>query len=243
MREFYYDLHLHSCLSPCGDEEMTPANIAGMAFLKQLDIVALTDHNTCGNCRAFFAACHSYGIVPVAGMELTTSEDVHLVCLFDTLEGAERFDQEVSTHRVRIKNRPEVFGTQKLVDENDNIIGFEEYLLPNATDLSVDDAYLLVNRFGGAVYPAHIDREGNGIIAMLGIVPDQPDFSAVEYKDKTKKQELCARYSNLPAKKTVTSSDAHYLWDINERENFLTLDVDPDSNDQQIRESLIRYLK
>lgn len=243
MREFFYDLHLHSCLSPCGDEEMTPANIAGMAFLKQLDIVALTDHNTCRNCRAFFAACHSYGLIPVAGMELTTAEDVHIVCLFETLESAEAFGEAVDAHRIRIKNRPDIFGTQKIVDENDNVIGYEEHLLPNATELSLDSATELARAYGAAVYPAHIDREGNGIIAMLGSVPEEQGFTAVEYKEKSKRIELELRFPDLVSKKQVTSSDAHYLWDISERENSFVLEADENSSDSEIRERLIRYLK
>jgi hypothetical protein len=109
------DLHIHSCLSPCGDEDMTPGSIAGIAKLNGLDIAALTDHNACGNCRSFFAACEHYGVIPVAGMELTTSEDVHLLCLFRTLTDAEAFAAAVAQKRVRIKNRPEIFGRQLLM--------------------------------------------------------------------------------------------------------------------------------
>ena len=83
MNRYYYDLHIHSCLSPCGDNDNTPNNIAGMATLCGLNIVALTDHNSCKNCPAFFAAAKKYGIIPIAGMELTTSEDIHIVCLFE----------------------------------------------------------------------------------------------------------------------------------------------------------------
>ena len=83
MSRYYYDLHLHSCLSPCADNDMTPNNIAGMAALAGLQIAALTDHNSCKNCPAFFAACKRYGVVPVAGMELTTAEGIYLICLVE----------------------------------------------------------------------------------------------------------------------------------------------------------------
>ena len=118
MRRYYYDFHIHSCLSPCGDEDNTPNNIAGMASLSELDIVALTDHNTCKNCPAFFAAAEKYGIIPIAGMELTTSEDIHTVCLFETLEDALRFDSFIDTQRIKIRNRPEFFGEIILSDES-----------------------------------------------------------------------------------------------------------------------------
>ena len=129
MKKFYYDFHIHSCLSPCGDNESTPNNIAGMASLCELDIVALTDHNICKNCPAFFCAAEKYGIIPIAGMELTTSEDIHVVCLFETLDDAMRFDSHIQTLRYLIKNRPNFFGEQLVLDGEDNVIGSEEYLL------------------------------------------------------------------------------------------------------------------
>jgi len=109
----YYDLHIHSCLSPCGDDDATPAVIAGIAKLNGLDMAALTDHNTCKNCPAFFTACEFYGVTPVAGMELTTAEDVHIVCLFPTLEKAMEFDGIVEGRSAPIKNKPVIFGNQK----------------------------------------------------------------------------------------------------------------------------------
>ena len=133
MRDFKYDLHIHSCLSPCAENDMTPANIAGLASLLGLEIVALTDHNTCRNCPAFFRAAKRCGIVPVAGMELTTAEDIHVICLFETLEDALAFDAEVSARRIRIANRPEIFGEQLLMDEDDNVIGTEPDLVISAT--------------------------------------------------------------------------------------------------------------
>ena len=116
MKKLYYDFHIHSCLSPCADDDMTPNNICGMAKLKGLDIVALTDHNTCGNCKSFMAAAEKQEIVGVAGMELTTSEDIHIVCLFEHLEDAERFSSEVAKYRVPFENRVDIFGEQYYLD-------------------------------------------------------------------------------------------------------------------------------
>ena len=109
-----YDLHNHSCLSPCADNDNTPNNIVGMAYLCGLKIMALTDHNTAKNCPAFFEAAARYGIIPIAGMELTTSEDIHAVCLFPDLPSAMRFDEYIDSHRIKIKNRPEFFGNIEL---------------------------------------------------------------------------------------------------------------------------------
>ena len=121
MTELAYDLHIHSCLSPCGDDDMTPANIAGMAALKGLDAVALTDHNSCKNCPAFLAAAKEYGIIGIPGMELTTSEEVHAVCLFPELYQAMEFDRFVYSRLIKVKNRPEIFGKQQIYDENDSV--------------------------------------------------------------------------------------------------------------------------
>ena len=129
MNKYYYDLHIHSCLSPCGDNDMTPNNIAGMAALKGLHLLALTDHNTSKNCPAFFEACRRQGIVPIAGMELTTAEDIHIVCLFETLEAAMDFDAFVDSKRIRIKNRTDIFGEQIICNANDEPLGQEEFLL------------------------------------------------------------------------------------------------------------------
>ena len=137
MTPYYYDLHIHSCLSPCSDDDMTPNNIAGMAALKGLQIVALTDHNTCKNCPAFFAACKRQGIIPVAGMELSTAEDIHLVCLFEELDAAMRFDAVINTHLMNIKNKPEIFGDQFILDSDDEIIGNEEKLLILSMNLTL----------------------------------------------------------------------------------------------------------
>ena len=238
MREYFYDLHLHSCLSPCGDEDNTPNNIAGMAKLCELDIAALTDHNTCKNCPAFFEAAERNGIIPVAGMELTTSEDIHVVCLFPELSAAMAFDAYVDSVRMKIRNRTEIFGEQLILDGEDNVIGQEEFLLPNATSVSIEDVPLLVSRYGGVCFPAHIDRESNGIVAVLGTLPPTPTFTAVELHSKEKLDEYMERF-NLSDKTVVISSDAHYLTDMRDAENSVMLSADPDCPDEVRRELML----
>ncbi len=240
MSRYYYDLHIHSCLSPCADNDMTPCNIAGMAAIKGLGIVALTDHNSTKNCRAFFAAAKRHGIVPIAGMELTTAEDVHIVCLFPTLEAAEKFDYEYRSFRILYKNRKDIFGDQLILDEEDNVIGEEEHLLLNASTLSIEDAERLAKKYGAAVFPAHIDRDENGIIAALGCVPETPHFHAVEFRDRESIGEYSEKYG-LSDKLILTDSDAHYLWDISEAENYIELEDEPYSSDL-VRRKLIEAL-
>lgn len=223
MSRYAYDLHLHSCLSPCGDDDATPDSIAGMGELNGLALMALTDHNTCKNCPAFFAAAKRHGILPIAGMELTTAEEIHLVCLFETLEAAMDFDRFVDSCRVKIKNRADIFGNQLIVNENDEQIGTEEFLLSNATAISLEEAPEAVKRFGGVCYPAHVDREANGIIAVLGSFPPTPAFPLIEVHDGTRRAEFAERCGKTEDR-VIVSSDAHYLWDISEAREFFELE-------------------
>lgn len=240
MKKYYYDLHIHSCLSPCGDNDMTPNNIAGMGVVAKLDIMALTDHNSCKNCPAFFEAARRNGIIPVAGAELTTAEDIHLICLFEKLEDAMRFDGYIDSKRIPIKNRTDIFGDQLIMNGNDEIIGTEENLLPNATMITVDEAPGIVKSFGGICYPAHIDREANGIIATLGIFPEFPYFPCAEYHDYEKTEKYTADFRILADKPAVISSDAHYLWDISGRLYGFELECDDDED--SVRKALFERL-
>lgn len=241
MSRFYYDLHLHSCLSPCGDEDNTPNNILGMAKLCELNLIALTDHNSTKNCPAFFEAARQYGIIPIAGMELTTSEDIHVVCLFEHLDDAMRFGEYVDGLRTLIKNRPSIFGEQLILDSEDKVIGAEEYLLTNATSLSVEDVPEAVGRFGGVCYPAHIDRSANGIIAVLGTLPPTPKFTAVEFHSKDKIPEYREKYG-LEGKTVIVSSDAHYLTDMKDGENYFDLNA-PEDDADAVRHELFCLLR
>lgn len=216
MREFLCDLHVHSCLSPCASDDMTPANIAAMAMLNKLDIVALTDHNTTKNCPAFFSFAEKFGIVPIAGMELTTAEDIHVVCLFPTLECAMDFDDFVSSKAFKIANKPEIFGHQYLMNQNDEVVGELPELLINATQISLETAYDEVALRGGVCYPAHIDRESNGIIAVLGAIPSDVPFTAFELNSKQSYDELSDRFPELKNLFKTVSSDAHYLENISQ---------------------------
>ena len=243
MSRYLCDLHIHSCLSPCGDDDMTPGNIVGMALLNGLQIVALTDHNSVKNCPAFFKIAKAHGIIPVAGVELTTSEDVHAVCLFRTLEDAMSFGTLIEERRIRIKNDAAIFGRQLIVNENDEPCGEEPDLLINAVNLSLDEAYDEVTARGGVCYPAHIDRSSNGIIAMLGDFPPEPSFSAFELNDIASLEDSLASFPIQKERNLVhvASSDAHYLTDISETGFPIEIADEPYSS-QRVRDGLIDYL-
>ena len=236
------DLHIHSCLSPCGDNDMTPANIAGMASLKGLGIAALTDHNTSKNCPAFFRACEQLGILPLAGMEITTAEDIHVIALFPDLASAMRFDAFVDTQRIRIKNRAEIFGDQGIMDEEDNILGEEPDLLINATMMDLVSAAEKVREYGGLTYPAHIDKEANGIIATLGFLPEEPVYDCFEFHDPGNIPSYRETY-HLGDRRCLYSSDAHYLWDIKEGDEAMCVECPEEGTDDERRAAVLEQLQ
>lgn len=242
MNTYYYDLHIHSCLSPCADDDMTPNNIAGMGTICGLQIMALTDHNTAKNCPAFFEAAVRQGIIPIAGMELTTAEDIHLVCLFETLDAALLFDKAVGEQRMLVPNRPDIFGEQTILNGDDEVIGVEEHFLPAATMLSLEQAAALCVAHGGVCYPAHIDRPANGILAILGAFPDDPPFGIAEVHDAETVPTLCEQHDNLRSVLFVSGSDAHYLWDIREQNASVELDDEPYSG-ELVRRRLFEKLR
>lgn len=222
--KYFYDLHLHSCLSPCGDMDMTPNNLVNMAKLLGLDVIALTDHNTSRNCETAMAVGREIGLVVIPGMELTTSEDIHAVCLFPTLEKALNWNDYVDSHRIKIRNRAEIYGRQVIMNERDEEVGEIEHLLLPATEISIMNAYAKVKEFGGICYPAHIDRDSLSILSVLGEIDEGCGFKTAELADKSKLEQLRTKHPILNTLNIVTNSDAHYLENMREAENFLELD-------------------
>ena len=221
MLKLYYDLHIHSCLSPCGDDDMLPSNIVGMAALKGLDVIALTDHNSCKNCPAVMELAKEYGITAIPGMELTTSEEVHVVCLFPSLEKAMSFDSFVHEKLTPIKNDEKIFGKQQICDKDDIITGTEEFLLINATEINFDEVFDVVSEFGGIMIPAHIDKSANSLISNLGFIPPDSRFACAEVKHTGFLDKLTKQHGYLKNCKIISDSDAHYLENINEPVHYI----------------------
>lgn len=218
----FCDLHLHSCLSPCAEDDMTPWNMVGMAKIKGLDVIAITDHNTALNAEDAMAAGREYGVAVVPGMEITSREEVHMLAYFDTLEDALRAGEEVYAHLPAISNQPALFGNQIIMHDGDNPSGTLEKLLINATDLSVDEVCALVRSHNGIPLPAHINRGSNGMIGALGLMPFLPEYPVVEvYKGVE-----CPAYATK-GRFLLHSSDAHRLEDI--QEQVFELPVEPTS--------------
>lgn len=220
----YYDFHIHSALSPCGDKDMTPNNIVNMAAIIGLDAVAITDHNSVGNVRSAMKVGEQVGMKVLAGMEVETAEEIHVLTLYNTIEAAEEVAKAVYNALPDIKNRPEIFGHQFYMDEDDNIVGEEEKLLISPTTIQVEDLQALVKSVGGIVFPAHVDRHSYSILTNLGFIPEDLDIDGIEISKKVGDMEayLDSR-PDLKKYRVLRNSDAHYLADIAEKEAFLAV--------------------
>lgn len=190
---------------------MTPNNIANMAALSGCEIIAITDHNTCKNAASVMKAGESCGLLVLPGMELCTSEEAHVVCLFETLEGAMGFDAYIYKNMPHVKNKAEIFGEQRLLDENDELMGLEENLLLVSSFIGVNDVVSLAEEYGGTAFPAHVDRDSYSVLASLGTIPPEARFAAAEVTRDCDLDKLRQQYPELSPMRIVSDSDSHYL--------------------------------
>ena len=238
--ELRYDLHIHSALSPCGDADMTPNNIVNMALICGLDIIAVSDHNTTGNVEAVMAVGKEAGVTVVPAMELETAEEIHVLCLFPTLEAARAFDiEQVTPALPAVNNDVAIFGHQHLMDRNDNVVGEDPRYLINATAISLDGLPQLVDRYGGVAIPAHIDKSTKSLVGNFGMVGDYMGFRCFELSRNLPDYfiEATPGLGNRPYV-YIHDSDAHYLQDIGEHSGDNLLDLLENS-----AKSLIEFLK
>ena len=209
--KLYYDFHIHSGLSPCGDNEMTPNNIVNMAKLYDLDVIALTDHNSTLNCRAVMEAGKEIGLLVIPGMELCTSEEIHCVCLFPGLQNALSFSEFVKTKIPPVKNKEKIFGRQLIMDHEDKVLGSFELLLTTAANISIEELSGLMKDYGGVWYPAHIDRSSYSLISSLGDFPKSLETPCFELTYGGDEKLFKEKYDATGGKLLLRSSDAHYL--------------------------------
>lgn len=205
----YYDLHMHSCLSPCGSDDMTPNNLVNMAALAGLQVIAVADHNTTRNVPAAMKVGEAAGVVVVPAMELTTKEDIHVLCLFPTAEAAENFRQELYPRLPQRKNRPKAFGHQYVMDENDEILEEEPQILCFGSDIGIYEVKTLVESFGGFAIPAHIDRASYSLIGNMGLVDQALGFRVYETTIGCDREKLMEQYGFRGG--FLSNSDAHDL--------------------------------
>lgn len=233
---FRYDFHNHSCLSPCGDNDMTPYNFVNMAKLMGLDVVALTDHNTCLNCPAAVKAGEIAGITVIPGMELCTSEEVHVVCLLPDVQSALEFSAYVRSTMPPVKNREKIFGEQLIMDETDNVTGKEDLLLTTASSIGIYQVPKLMEQYGGAAFPAHINRSSYSVISNLGEITADMGFNCAELTPDADLNIYAEKYPDLKNMKILYNSDAHYLENINMNPKHIDIPA-------LSAENVINYLK
>jgi hypothetical protein len=205
----YYDLHMHSCLSPCGADDMTPNNLVNMAALAGLEVIAVADHNTTRNVPAMTKVGEQVGVLVVPAMELTTKEDIHVLCLLPSLEAAENFRQYVYERLPQRKNRPKAFGHQYVMDENDEILEEEPQLLAFGSSIGIYETKKLLEEFGGLAVPAHIDRASYSLIGVMGLIDPAMGFSVYETTPNCDREALMEQYHFSGG--FLSNSDAHDL--------------------------------
>ncbi len=214
--KLFYDFHIHTCLSPCGDADMTPNNVVNMALIKGLDAIAVTDHNACGNAKAAMQVGKEAGLIVLPGMEIETCEEVHVVALFETYAACEQMQEIVQGALPAIQNNSAIFGEQWIMDEMDNCIAEESRMLVTACGLSVYDIAQHVHALGGVLIAAHVDKSAYSVISNLGFLPPDIAFDAVELSKNAVGKGWTDADERLSGLRALHSSDAHYLGDISE---------------------------
>jgi hypothetical protein len=209
MKKFRADLHVHTVLSPCAEVEMIPPLIVREALERDIHLIAITDHNATGNIRAVMEAARGTDLTVLPGMELQTREEVHLLCLFETLEQAETWQKVVDSILPDRSNNPEFFGEQFIVDASGDFVRREERLLIVSAEIGLDEASAQVHALGGFPIPAHVDRKAFSLIANLGLVP--PGFEVLEISRHLKPDEAAIRYPQIRGYPLIQSGDVHRL--------------------------------
>jgi PHP family Zn ribbon phosphoesterase len=234
---FSCDLHIHSALSPCGSLEMSPRNVVKRAQESGLDIIAITDHNMAENSLYARQIAQETGTVVLSGMELQTEEEIHILAIFDDFDTALELQKKIYALLPSVKNDPDFFGDQVVVDGDDEILRFEDRLLLNSAAISIGDATSWIKAHGGLAIPSHVDSPTFSIISQLGFVPGDIPFDALEIRDLARAPLL--RPLILKEHVTfVTFSDAHYLADVGRRRMRLSLDA---PTCEEIARALKRY--
>ncbi len=208
------DLHIHSCLSPCGDLDMSPRKIVAVAVEEKLDIIAITDHNASENIPAAIKAARGKPLTVLAGMEVASAEEAHLIALFDNFDSMGRFQQVVYENLMSFGIDQRTIDDQVIVNERDEVEGFNDHLLFGATALSFQQLVDEVHRLNGLAIASHVDRESYSIIAQLGFIPDDLPLDALEISPNMSKKQARLLFPDVNRFPLIKSSDAHYPGDI-----------------------------
>jgi 3',5'-nucleoside bisphosphate phosphatase len=205
------DLHIHTVLSPCAGQEMSPTKIVKMAQERGLDIIGITDHNSTLQCATVRKVASDFGIFVLMGCEVTTKEEVHCLSFFETEETLKEFQHFIDKNQKKINNDPKQYGFQAIVDVNDNIINQINYYLGIALDVDLNQLEEEVHKLGGIFIPAHVDRGRYSLMSQLGYVPDDIKADALEIFNRTSLTRFLKENSYLTHFNFIRSSDSHYL--------------------------------
>ncbi len=224
LKKYKIDLHNHTVLSPCGGLEMSPSALIARAKELGLDIIAITDHNTCKNCRAYLEYGKKYDITVIPGIEIQTMEEIHVVALFPDLETAEKFDEQVYDALLPIENNPDYFGDQVIVDKDENIVGIEDRALINSVVWDFETTVNKVKEWNSICFPAHIDAQTNSVISQLGFLPSGLAIDGVGITARCNISDFLQANSYLKDITIIRNSDAHYLNDMGSGSCFARLE-------------------
>ncbi len=219
----FYDLHMHSCLSPCAEDAMTPNNICNMAFIKGLDLIAVTDHNSTKNLPAIAEVAASIGLKMLYGAELETSEEVHVLGLFSRLEKALKFQEWIDSKMPSVKNDEDYFGHQWIMNSRDEKTGDEERLLLVSLSATLEETAAAIHEYGGRVILAHVLDRASSVTHQLGFIPMDLPYDGLEVKNEEQRLRVIETNPWVTEDSTnwFIDSDAHYLTDISEPDHFL----------------------
>ena len=211
MNRFRADLHVHTVLSPCADVEMIPPLIVQTALERQIDIIAITDHNASANVRAVQRAAQGTSLTVLPGMEVQSREDVHLLTLFESLDLLDDWQTQVEGALPSQPNNPDFFGEQFIVNETGKLIRTEPRLLLISTRFSIDEIFERVDKLGGVVIPAHVERTSYGLLPSLGLISEPWHVSALEISRHTTPEKAAANFPVLRRYPLIQSGDVHRL--------------------------------
>ena len=223
MKRFIADLHIHSCLSPCGDLDMTPRAIVKKSLEAELDLIAVCDHNSAENVGAVMRAAGKTGLCVLPGMEISSREEVHTLAIFDRMEQVLEM-QDLVYGRLKGTNRPDLFGDQVVVNEFDEVEGFNDRLLIGAVQIALADLVKEVHRLGGLSIASHVDRPSFSILSQLGFVPKDLELDGLEVSAHTGRQTV----TGIPGGEEValvSFSDAHFLSDVGKASTSFSMEA------------------
>ncbi len=213
IREFCCDFHVHTCLSPCADLDMYPRAIIAMSLARRLDVIAICDHNASENVQYVIQAAEATGLAVLAGMEVMSCEEVHILALFDKMDSLYALQDLVYRH-LPGENDEDRFGCQAIVNEHDEVEGLSDRLLIGSTELSLQQIVEEIHRLGGLAIAAHIDRESFSILGQIGFVPADLPLDALEISSRTGLAKARLLYPELAHFAFIESSDSHIITDI-----------------------------